>query len=191
MGNVGFIGWIHTMACMIALATGAVQLVARKGTPTHKTIGRWYFFAMLIANVSVFAIYKFDIRFAPVAVGPGIFGLFHWMAVTTLAALLLGLFAASRQKYAVWAYVHPAAMLFTYYMLVGGLINEAFVRVPFLHDIAQAQIARAANTSQAPIVGQTQFAAMVFFIGLLVWFMVRVARYRRRMRRGGATPLPA
>jgi uncharacterized membrane protein len=191
MQGVGLIGWLHTAACVVALVAGAFMLAMPKGTPTHRMVGRWYVLSMVIVNVSVFAIYHFDVQFAPPKVGPGIFGLFHWMAAGTLAVLLFGFFAASRQRYAFFAYAHPASMLISYYMLVGGLINELFVRVPYLRDIARAAMPAGQANGQSPVVGMAQFGCMVVFIGILVWFMVKVALYRRRSRRVSTMPAPA
>jgi len=125
ISNISVLGWIHTAACVMALVTGAWNLLLPKGTPLHRRAGRLYVAAMLIANLGILAVYRFDIAsFRPFRGGPGIFGIFHWEAVTTLALLALAVYAAPRQRRAVWAYIHPIAMLLTYYILVGGLINE-------------------------------------------------------------------
>jgi uncharacterized membrane protein len=186
MNGVSLLGWLHAAACVIALLIGAHQLVAPKGTPKHRRLGRWYFYAMLVVTLSVFGIFHFDvIPSRPPLVGPNVFGIFHWEAVLTLLMLLIGFYAASRQKRAIWAYLHPFSMLFTYYMLVGGLINELFVRVDVLHAFAIAQSRGARNIAASPVVGMTQFAAMVLFLLLVTIFLVKVARYRRGARLSG------
>jgi len=183
MNGVTLLGWLHAAACVIALLAGAFQLIGPKGTPKHRRLGRWYFYAMLFATVSVFGIFHFDlIPSTPPVAGPGVFGIFHWEAVVTLSVLLIGFYAASRQKRAIWAYLHPFSMLFTYYMLVGGLINELFVRVDVLHAFAITQSRGVRNIAASPVVGLTQFAAMVLFLLLVTTFLVKVARYRRRAR---------
>jgi len=187
MANVSLTGWVHTFASLVALFTGAIVLFRRKGTHQHRLIGRIYAGALLFAGFTAFWIYRFDIQFVPFKVGPNIFGLLHYETVFTLAVLLLALFTARRQRQAFSAYAHPASMLLAYYMVVGGFINELFVRVAPLRGIAEAQLeGRAANVAQAPIARATHFGAFVAFVLLLVWFMVAVWLRRRRGRSTGA-----
>ncbi len=182
MFGVGIVGWIHSTACVVALLVGAWMLAATKGTAAHRRVGLTYVVTMLIANVTVFAIYHFDIQFAPLRTGPGIFGLFHWFAVVTLIVLAYGVLAATHQRYAFFAYTHPVAMVFTYWMLVGGLINELYVRVPFLRALARASMPPGAGAGQSPLVGMTQLAWTAITLIVLVVFIVQVARYRRNLR---------
>src|SRR5438128_6275500 len=115
------LGWLHVAACLVALVTGAWNLALPKGTPLHKRVGRAYIVSMLVVNVSVFWLFKFDIAgFEPFRAGPGVFGLFHWFAVAALVFVLVGWYAARHQERAFWAYTHPTMMLLSYYDLVGG-----------------------------------------------------------------------
>jgi uncharacterized membrane protein len=183
MNGVGIVGWLHSLACTIGLIAGALMLMRTKGTAAHRKTGWIYVIAMLVATITTFAIYHFDIRFAPLRVGPNIFGIFHWESVATLGFLLLAVFAAPRQARAPWAYLHPASMLATYYMLVGGLINELFVRLTPLRNFATSQLHGHGNPAQSPVVGITQMLAMLGFCVLLAWFMTKVALWRRREAR--------
>lgn len=182
--HISLIGWLHSVACVAALFLGAWNLLMPKGTATHRLVGRWYVGTMLVVNLSVFGIFHFDVMPSqPPVVGPNVFGIFHWEAVATLLLLGLGVYAARRQRRAVWAYVHPVSMILTYYMLIGGLINEAFVRVTALRDFAMAHAPQAVNVARTPIVGMVQGLAMLLFIVLIFYFMVKVALYRRGQRR--------
>lgn len=99
LSNISLMGWVHSIACVLALLSGAWNLVMPKGSATHREVGHWYFYAQLASLLSTFAVYDFNVaRFHPLVAGPHIFGLFHWEAVATLAALLLGISAAPRQK---------------------------------------------------------------------------------------------
>ena len=185
--NISAIGWLHSIACVIALAAGAWNLVMPKGTAIHRLVGRAYFYTMVVVNLSVFAIYRFDIaHFRPFVAGPNTFGLFHREAVATLLVLLLGVYAAPRQQRAFWAYVHPLSMLTTYYMLIGGLINEAFVRITALRAVVRAQAHGPSDFFSTHAVGMAQGSAMLLFIVLFLYFIVKVALYRRSARRGAA-----
>jgi uncharacterized membrane protein len=183
MTGVSLVGWLHTLVSTAAILIGGWMLIGPKGTALHRRMGRLYVYTMLAANLSAFGVYHFDIvHFVPFQGGPGIFGLFHWEAVFTLAFLLLGWFAAMRQSRAPWAYVHPLAMLVTYYMLIGGLVNELFVRVGFIRDTAMAQLHGAGNPVRAPIAGEVQGAVTIVFLILVVYFPIKVALYRRSLR---------
>lgn len=184
MAGVSIIGSVHTLAATVAIAIGAYLLFGRKGTPLHRYAGRWYAYTMVVANVLSFGVYHFDIvGFVPFNAGPGRFGLFHWDSVFTLFFLLLGWYAAQHQRRAIWAYLHPVSMLITFYMLIGGLVNELFVRVPFIRAIATAQLHGAGNPTRAPIAGEVQGAVLLAFFALLAVFTTQVALRRRGQRR--------
>src|ERR1700712_957926 len=130
LSNIVLLGWLHAAACLVALGAGACVLIARKGTARHRLLGYLYAGAMLMLNLSIMGVYRFDMLPGKTPkMGPNIFGVFHWMAITTLVAVALGVFAATRQKRTVWAHVHAQAMLFSYYLLFSGMINQLFVRV--------------------------------------------------------------
>jgi uncharacterized membrane protein len=187
VSNMSIIGWLHSIACTLALVIGASNNVLAKGTPLHRRAGRLYAYTMLFANLSAFGVYHFDIaHFRPFTAGASTFGIFHWEAVATLVLLGLGVYAARRQSRAVWAYTHPIAMLLTYYMLIGGLINELFVRVAALHALAMAHAPHAINIAATPVVGMTQFAAMLLFAALILAFAIKTAVHRRAAGRAVA-----
>jgi uncharacterized membrane protein len=181
MTNVSLIGWIHTVASLLSLTAGACALVWTKGSSLHRLVGKVYVAAMFGAGITVFWIYKFDIQFVPFKMGPNIFGLFHYETVFTLALVAIAFFTASRQRRAFSAYAHPVAMVMSYYMLVSGLINEVFVRVLPLRQLAEAQLEYAGmNVAQSPLARGVQMANRLVFLLLLAWFVVRIARSRRR-----------
>lgn len=163
--DISILGWIHTLACIIALPAGFAVLAMVKGTPRHRRLGKWYLVAMAVGSVTSLGL------FAPIpGIEPG-FNRFHWMALATLAALFVAYVGARRQHKALWAYLHPAGMVISYYMLIGALINEAFARADVLQVYAGTRAA-----------GLTQAANMMLFMGVLGYFAVRVALRRARSR---------
>lgn len=179
--NLSLAGWLHGVAALTGLLSGALVLASAKGTMRHRRLGCIYVGAMLVTNLSAFAVYHFDIdRFRPFTAGPGTFGLFHWEAVTTLGFLALALYAAPRQRRAPWAYVHPLAMVTTYYLLVGGFVNQLFLRVAPLRAISQMH--GRSGFSRVPLVGQAQTAVMLVYVILLVYFIAKIAILRRGQR---------
>jgi len=179
IADISIIGWIHTAGCIAALLFGAMNLVAAKGTPNHKFRGSAYTISMLVAMSLSLLIYRFDIPLVRgVRQGPHVFGLFHWFTVFALFFTLLGYFAASRQSRGFWAYTHPVAMTLSYYLLIGGLINELFARVNLLRPHA-VDIINGKAVFPSHIVNATHIANELAFLIILILFCVKVWRYRR------------
>lgn len=189
------IGVVHGIACLIALLTGAANLALRKGTNSHRIAGIAFMLSMILANITVFALYKFDIAsFQPFKAGPGIFGLFHWFAVITLVFVAIGWYAAGRQDRTFWAYVHPTMMVLAYYMLLSGGINEIFVRVDFFRELAIASANGSQQFGQSPLIGMVHTAWMAFILLMMIYFLVRVFVWRwqsKRRHRYQGSALPA
>jgi uncharacterized membrane protein len=182
LADISIIGWIHTFACIAALIFGAWNLVAAKGTPPHKRRGTLYVISMVVAMGLSFLIYRFDIPLVRGEIpGPHVFGLFHVFSVAALFFVLLGYFAAFRQSRAFWAYAHPVPMTLSYYILIGGLINELFARVDLLRPFAFTKI-HGRVVFGSPAVGLTQFSADIATVILLILFCIKVWRYRRASR---------
>jgi uncharacterized membrane protein len=181
--DISVLGWIHSLACVAALLLGALMIVSAKGTPAHRRNGRLYVIAMVAANLLSLDIYKGDIGAHGFA--PGTFGFFHWLAVAALVFVLAGFYAASRQARGFWAYLHPASMVLSYYVLVGGLINEAFARIVALHGLATTIVHGKARFGSA-ILGMTHMTAMLATLLLILAFSIKVWLYRRSEKRGAA-----
>ncbi len=140
---------------------------------------------MMVANGLVFAIYKFDMDFIHMKFGAGVLGFFHWLAIGALVFTAIGWFAALRQRHGVWAYTHPIAMLLSYYILLGGLANELFVRISALRPFAYTLVDGHSRFGTR-ITGMTQGALMLATFALIFLFVVRVALRRRRRKAGRA-----
>ena len=154
--DLSSLGWVHTVACLCALSAGAIMLVGPKGTPRHRSIGRLYLIAMLVLNVTALGIYRNGVFFFP-----------HWFAVAALIAIAIGFACVRfRRPLAYWRNVHLTCMVASYYMLIGGGVNEVFLRIRFLH-------AMASDVLHSPLVGMTHFFNMVLFAGLIAYFNVR------------------
>jgi uncharacterized membrane protein len=165
--SMSVVGAFHTLACVIALALGAYMIVARKGTPRHRRLGDWYVGAIMFASVSSLTIYT---RHAFTAA--------HWFAVMAIVTAGAG-FALGRWhgKGAAWKYGHIGGMILSYYVLIGGGVNEVFLRVSTLRPIF---------FKQPQVVGETHGLVMLAFLVMIVGFMLATAfsgwRLRRRQR---------
>ena len=60
-------------------------------------------------------------------------------------------------------HLHLTCMVASYYMLIGGGVNEVFVRVDALRRIVP-------DALNSPLVGLTHFAVMVLFTILIGYF---------------------
>lgn len=158
--NVDFsaIGWVHAIASIVAVLLRAMTLVARKGTTRHKNLGKWYFYSMIATNLTALGIYRL-----------GSFRIFHWLAVVTLLIVIVGFLAASRQAAKHWTYIHLTCMVISYYLLIGGAVNEAFLRIDPLHKLA---------ATSPSIFGMTHFCVQLMFAAVLVYFLTKVARQK-------------
>jgi uncharacterized membrane protein len=162
--TMSIIGWFHTAACVIALALGAYMIVARKGTPRHRRWGDWYVAAILFASVTSLTIYT---RHA--------FAFAHWFAIMAIVTAGGG-FALGRWhgKGEAWKYGHLTCMILSYYVLVGGGVNEVFLRVSALRPIF---------FHQPRVVGETHGLVMLAFLVLILGFIAATAISRLRLRR--------
>jgi uncharacterized membrane protein len=179
--DISLLGWIHTFVCALALISGALQLAGRKGTPAHARRGNVYFLSMVIASVTaLFIFHGQDVLIRPGKPSYG-FGPVHWLAVITLAVLLLGRLAASRQRVAFFAYAHPICMIVTYWFLVGGAINEAFVRVAWVRRAALAISPAARSLAGYKLLYIVHFTNDAFIVAAIAFAVFQVRQFRRQL----------
>jgi uncharacterized membrane protein len=169
------IGWVHSLACALALALGAYMLFTRKGTPRHRLVGRVYVPTMIVVCATSLVIYE--------ARGGWFFP--HTLAVVTLGLIAAGWLAARfKQPRGLRIHIHLSAMIGTYYMLIGGGINEVFIRV----DALRALFIPPGNGVQ--IIGMTHAATMLIFLVWIIAANVATAMAGAK-RRQGLAPAPA
>jgi len=80
----GFTGWLHVIAALVAMVTGAIVVLRPKGTVQHRRIGYAYVGSMLLLNISAFLIYRLF----------GTFGPFHIAALVSLGSVIAGMYPA-------------------------------------------------------------------------------------------------
>jgi uncharacterized membrane protein len=142
---------------LIALLLGAITLLRPKGTFFHRLRGWMYVATLLVTSISALGIYRL-----------GKFFFAHWFAVAALIVVTMGVLAAYfKIPKRMWLHVHLTCMVASYYILIGGGVNEVFLRVNFLRRIAPRL--------DAPVVGLTHLAVMLFFVMLIAYFNVAIA----------------
>lgn len=152
------IGMIHTLAASVSIIAGAYVLLKIKGDTKHKEWGKCYFYAMLLNNLSALLIFRsFGYWFFP-----------HSLAVVALAFLIPGYFVLRIKNFRAGIFVHIFCFVISYYLLIGGAVNEAFLRIPSLqkYDVG------------SPVNGMTHFAAMIYFIILLIFYLVKYRKFK-------------
>ncbi|GAB5565061.1 MAG: hypothetical protein Wins2KO_21240 [Winogradskyella sp.] len=81
------IGWFHFITAVLAMITGTIVLLNKKGTLFHKRAGYIYVVSMILLNVSSFFIVNF-----------GGFSLFHFFAIISLIAISGGMIPTIKKK---------------------------------------------------------------------------------------------
>ncbi|MES2898241.1 MAG: DUF2306 domain-containing protein [Pseudomonadota bacterium] len=113
----------HHLAAWLALVSGAVVLLGRKGTRGHRRWGWLYLLSMTAMNLSSLAIYRLF----------GGFGVFHVLAICSLLTLLAAIVPVRTRKPARnWARAHATLITWSYVGLVAAAASELMTRIPAL-----------------------------------------------------------
>ena len=152
--NLALLGWIHTLACLVAMAAFVPAMFTRKGSRRHRASGKAYALAYVVLSITSLGIYSQQRFWFP-----------HWLALAGLVVLAAG-YLAVRVKPKGWRYVHLIAMLLSAYNLFGGAVNEAFLRIGPLREIAGP------NIIASPVVGMTHGVVMMAFSALILFYVI-------------------
>jgi uncharacterized membrane protein len=106
---------LHTAAAVVAIGLSLAVLAARKGTATHKLLGRIW--AAMMAAVSISSFWIVELRH-------GQFSPIHLLSAVTLAALVYAIWHARRGNIR----AHKRSMLLTMAGALGGA--GAFTLMP-------------------------------------------------------------
>jgi len=151
------IGWLHTLLSLLAIVFGAINLGARKGTARHRRIGRLYVVAMLAVCVTSLLIYRYNRFFFP-----------HVLAIVSMACVLLAYCASHfHRPRRGWIYYHLTLITLSYYFLVSGGLNEAFVHIDVL---------RALRDDGSTTQGTANMVLLILFLALVGRSAFRVHR---------------
>jgi uncharacterized membrane protein len=159
------LGWVHLVASPAALAVGILVLLRPKGTPVHRRRGRVYALTLLVTSLTAHGIYRRGIFFFP-----------HWLAIAAVIVTTAGVLAAHfRIPQKAWLHVHLTCLLTSLYILVGGGVNEVFLRVDILR--------RLVPTLNSPAIRLTHLGVIIVFLVLIGYFNAVLVRESRRKRR--------
>ncbi len=114
-------GAVHLLFAIAALASGLFIVLRRKGTRTHRRVGRVYALSMIGLNVTALMIYRLT----------GTFGPFHVAALVSLLTIVGGVLPALRRRpRGGWIERHAYWMSWSYVGLVAAAASEAATRLP-------------------------------------------------------------
>jgi uncharacterized membrane protein len=171
--NFSAMVWVHTILCVYAMWVGGFVLFGRKGDAVHRARGWRYVIAMIGANGTALLLNVSEWL-----------NIFHWMAIVTLASVLISYAAVRLRPFWGWLGLHLSAMLFSYYMLWGGLINELFLHVPYLHALPMI--------TQRGLIAELQTALMGISLCVVLYFWWqsrRIGKLRARLAKKTATEM--
>lgn len=115
------VGWIHTVAAVVAIVAGAATLFKRKGTRSHRFLGHMYLWSMVVLNATAFMIRDLW----------GGWGPFHVAALLSLLTVIVGMVPALRRKpEGSWLVHHAMWMAWSYAGLMAAFASEIATRVP-------------------------------------------------------------
>ena len=113
---------LHVLTVTVALVSGIIVLVMRKGSDIHKQFGWLYAISTLAMALSSFGIY--ELRNGP--------SIFHAVSVSVLITVGLGIYQPlRRKKKSNWLFWHLVLMQASYVMLVVTGIAQFFDQLPF------------------------------------------------------------
>jgi uncharacterized membrane protein len=128
----------HTVTGLLAVVAGLAVILLRKGTTVHKIVGRVYVVSMVVLCLASFGIRDTTPFFRG-------FGLFHVMALVSLATVAAGIVPALfRDRFKDWYGMHFASMLWSYVGLIMAL-NSHFFRDVYLFFAVHAGAGKAAG----------------------------------------------
>jgi len=114
-------GLIHAIAGVIALITGTLVLILKKGTILHIRIGYVYVVSMLVLLISSFMVYRLFNGW----------GMFHYASMVSSITLILGMIPPIFMRHkSYWLRLHFTAMYWSVFGLWAAFIAEMSVRIP-------------------------------------------------------------
>ena len=115
------VGLIHLISSIIALFSGSLVVLLRKGTKTHKQMGYLYVVSMLVLLITALMIYRLFQGW----------GLFHYFTLISLATLALGMIPVWYKKPPKkWLYRHFSFMYWSVMGLYSATVAELLTRIP-------------------------------------------------------------
>ena len=121
----GDIGLMHLSASILAMITGSLVLIKKKGTKKHKQIGLIYVISIFWVNATALMIYRLF----------GGFGIFHFFSIVSLLTLVAGMHPILKRKGKNYIFKHFNYMYWSVVGLYCAFCAEVFTRLPSLLSV--------------------------------------------------------
>lgn len=113
-------GLIHLISSIVALVTGLLVLLLKKGTRRHKRIGYVYVFSMVTLLLTSFMIYRLFNGW----------GVFHYTSIASLITVSLGMIPIwTKKPKDKWKYMHFSFMYWSVIGLYAAFAAEVLTRI--------------------------------------------------------------
>lgn len=117
----GWLGAVHFAFSILALISGGIVLLTKKGTSNHKLIGYTYVVSMILLNLTAIPITNLF----------GGIGPFHVFILFSLPTVLMAIYYPTfGRKDSEWLVKHLSFMAWSYMGLVAAFFSEIVTRVP-------------------------------------------------------------
>lgn len=145
------------MASVVALISGTLVLMTRKGTKRHKQIGYVYALSMLILILSAFMIYRLFSGW----------GIFHYATIGSLLTLAMGMIPVwTKKPTRSWIFRHFTFMYWSIIGLYAAFAAEVLTRIP-----------------KAPFWGMVVIATLLIMIIGNVFFRINRPKWAKQFGR--------
>ena len=122
MSGLSLAGSIHAVLALIAIATGAVQLIRPKGDGPHRAIGYAYVYALLVADGAAMLVFQFT----------GKLNILHAGVLTNLVCISIGMWPVlTTPRRPGWRLRHYYWMSWSYVGVLAAAATEVAIRGPF------------------------------------------------------------
>jgi len=112
-------GWIHTALSGLAIVLGAEQVLRTRRDRLHRWLGYTYVIALLVGDVAILTVYRFN----------GHFNMFHVGAVANLLCLAMAMRPMwARPRPVEWKRKHYMWISWSYVGLLAAALTEFVVR---------------------------------------------------------------
>jgi uncharacterized membrane protein len=130
-------GWVHTVLASVGILVGAEQLIRTRRDWWHRQLGYVYVASMVVADLSILTVYRFN----------GRFNAFHVGAIVNLFCLAMALRPMlAKPRPVQWRLTHYMWVSWSYVGLLAAALTEFLIRTrPF--GVGAAPIAATVGAS--------------------------------------------
>ncbi len=157
-------GLIHLVASVVALATGSLVLLMKKGTIRHKQTGYGYVISMVLLLLTSLMIYRLFNGW----------GIFHYTTIASLLTISLGMIPIwTKKPTRKWKYMHFSFMYWSVIGLYSAFAAEVLTRIP-----------------ETPFFGMVGIAFGIIMLAGSVFFGVNKSKWVRLFEIGNKNKVP-